>query len=217
MHDILFGNKLYFKEACVLKVEVIKGIINSNTFVVSEGKTTIIIDVGAEVSKVKQALEGKKPSAIILTHEHYDHIYYIADYALEFSCPVYCHPAIIDDLKKADYSKIFGEVKIPTNFDKFNTIANEKEFIIGDLKVKPILCPGHSVASIVFLIDQDLFTGDVLFDGTIGRTDLMPRGEELMQETLKKLLKVKFKTGWHGHGRTSTYKEQLANIKAHID
>ena len=73
-----------------MKVEVIKGIINSNTFVASEGGSVLIIESGAEVDKVLKALDGRKPNAILLTHEHYDHIFHISDYIKEFNCPIYC-------------------------------------------------------------------------------------------------------------------------------
>ena len=196
-----------------MKIDIIKGTLDSNTFIVSKGTTVLVIDAGAEIRDISDALGSRAPSAILLTHGHHDHTTHISDYASKFDCPIYCHPQIGEDLGIGQYH---GDVKDPSKFNNFKSISDENDFKVGDLKIKPILCPGHSAASIAYMINGNLFTGDVLFNGTIGRTDLMENGHELMKNTLKKLLKVKYKTAWHGHGRSSTYKEQHRNIKLHL-
>ena len=159
--------------------------IDSNTFIVEHQGTTIIVDAGAPVKKVLNALDGRKPSAILVTHNHYDHVNYLDDYANEFGC----------------------EVHAP---------KSEKQITIGSIKVEPLLCPGHSEDSVCYLIEGHLFTGDVLFSDTIGRTDFMKNGPALMQETLKRLLGIKFKEAHHGHYESSTYDEQIKNIKSFL-
>jgi len=193
-----------------MKIETIVGKIDSNTFVVQKGDTTIVIDAGATLSDLQKTLGKRRPSAILLTHEHYDHVFYL------------------DDYKKAVYDGF-----LDTNVDTFGinwasryflghkkefaceiiTPSTEDEIVIGDFKIQPILCPGHSPQSVVYLIDENLFTGDVLFSNTIGRTDLMPDGAKIMQTTLRKLLDVKFETAYHGHYEPSTYDEQQKNIR----
>ena len=200
-----------------MDIQIVKGKLQSNTFIVTKGETTIIIDAGADVDKIQEALGNKKPNAIILTHEHYDHIWCIADYAKTFDCPIYCHPSIIKWLQSGDLTYIFDSVEIPGSIGNFKPIQGDKEFTIGDFNIKPIPSPGHSIASIVFIVDDQAFTGDVLFKGTIGRTDLMVDGERLMQKSLKKLLDIKFETAHHGHGRSTSYDEQIANISKHIN
>jgi len=199
-----------------MTIQTIKGKLQSNTFVVTKGETSLIIDAGADVDKIQDILGNKKPNAIILTHEHYDHIWNIADYAKNFSCPIYCHPSIIKWLQAGNLTYVFGSVEIPESIENFKPIQDEKEFMIGDFKIKPIPSPGHSISSIVFLIDDQLFTGDVLFKGTIGRTDLMMNGEKLMQSTLKKLLDIEFESAHHGHGKSTGYDEQMGNIRMHL-
>ena len=117
-----------------------------------------------------------------MTHEHYDHVFYLDDYKKEFACPVH-------------------------------TPTTEGGIVVGDITIEPILCPGHSPQSVCYLIGDTLFTGDVLFNGTIGRTDLPGSDSALVQQTLRKLLDVKFKTAYHGHYEPSIYEEQQKNIR----
>jgi len=166
-----------------MKVQAITGHIGSNTFIAEcEGGVVLLVDAGARLADVQKALNGKKPDAILLTHEHFDHVFHLGDYRKYFDCPVH----------------------LP---------KDETEIAVGNVKIKPILCPGHSPQSVVYLIGDCLFTGDVLFSDTIGRTDLMPDGDRLMQQSLRKLLTVRFKTAYHGHYESSNFKQQQENIK----
>jgi len=165
-----------------MKVQSVVGYIDSNTFIIEHLGAVLIIDAGAPLADLQKALNGKNPDAILLTHEHFDHVYYLDQYRKQFGCPVY-------------------------------TPTNENEIVVGKIKIKPILCPGHSPKSVVYLIEDCLFTGDVLFSDTIGRTDLMKNGPILMKDTLRRLLDVKFKTAYHGHYEPSTYADQQKNIR----
>ena len=181
-----------------MTVQTVVGYYDSNTFVVEDNGTVLVIDAGAKLKDVQTALGSKKPSAVLLTHEHYDHVYYLDDYKAAFNCPVY-------------------------------TPTDEKEIVIGGITVKPMLCPGHSPNSVVYLVGDNLFTGDVLFADTIGRTDLnggfrpskatlevRAQNKAQMQAALKRLLGVKFKTAYHGHYGSSSFEEQQENIKSFI-
>jgi len=168
-----------------LKVKLIKSEEYCNTYVVTDGKTTIIIDAGATPEKLKKILNKRKPSAILQTHAHYDHVYYADTYRSDYNCPIYAPDS-------------------------------EDEITVGTIDIKPILAPGHSSDSVLYLIENHLFTGDVLFDEGIGRTDLTSGDEKSMQKSLKKLLNVKFKMAYHGHDAPSKYKSQIENIKANI-
>ena len=169
-----------------IEIKSVKGVYQSNTFAVTLDGTTLVIDAGAPVGKLVKILDGKRPAAVLMTHEHFDHTYHLEDYKKAFECPVF-------------------------------TPTDEKEITVGAIKVKPLLCPGHSPNSVVYLIEDSLFTGDVLFADTIGRTDLMPNGEQLMQKTLRELASIKFNTAYHGHGPSSTYADQQKNIAYFIE
>ena len=168
-----------------MKIQTVKGILGSNTFIVEYGGAVVLVDAGAPTVELVKTLGKRKPDAILLTHEHFDHVEYLKDYKTAFDCQV-----ISPD--------------------------DESEIVIKDLIIKPILCPGHSPKSVCYLIKDCLFTGDVLFDEGIGRTDLPGSCSETMQETLQKLLTVKFTTAYHGHDDPSTYEQQQKNIRSYL-
>jgi len=193
-----------------MKIQTIVGHFSSNTFVVEHLGKIVIIDAGAPFDKVKKALGSKQPDAILITHSHFDHVYYLKDYKANFGCPVF---APTDDTTAQGSELSEGSLK---------------EICLGELKIKPILCPGHSPDSVVYLLEDCLFTGDVLFEDTIGRTDLTPNAqratpelikenERLMQQSLRKLFDTKFKMAYHGHGEPSTYEDQRKNIKSFLN
>ena len=168
-----------------MKIQTVKGILESNTFIVEDGEAVVLIDAGASTVELVKTLGKRIPNVILLTHEHFDHVHYLKDYQIKFNCPVFSP----DD---------------------------ETEIVIKDLKIKPILCPGHSPKSVCYLIKDCLFTGDVLFDEGIGRTDLPGSCPETMQKTLQKLLTVKFAAAYHGHDDPSTYEQQQKNIRKYL-
>jgi|GEM_PF-1748502 len=222
-----------------MNVRTIKGIYNSNTFIVESADTVIIVDAGAPLAVLCDVLGDRKPDAVLLTHEHFDHIFHIADYCRVFACPIYCHVATLTELKDKNAGAPFSvhgfEIKIPDSLDNFIALSKNCTFAVGQgeelINVQTIASPGHSLGSVVYLLksynskasdeisdtDRLLFTGDVLFAKTIGRTDLIPYGPELMQKTLAALKKVKFDTAYHGHGKSSTYSAQQDNIDSFIN
>jgi glyoxylase-like metal-dependent hydrolase (beta-lactamase superfamily II) len=192
------------------KIKIIKGNYDgNNAFIISKNETAIIVDAGATLKAIIDGLESlsltnQNVKGILITHRHFDHITNIADYMKTFNCPIFAsvltHPNIIKS-------------------KNFKAIINEDEFEIDNIKIKPIISPGHSEDCICFLIDGNLITGDVLFNSDIGNI-FQENGKLPYLETLKKLSHIKFQTAYHGHdynGNTSTYKEQSANIIKHIN
>jgi len=205
-----------------MRVKAVQGIIGSNTFIVQTESTTILVDAGARAEDIKSVLNGIIVDAVLLTHEHYDHVFYSADYCDIFGCPIYCHQETKNELITGELNSFLARIPERIQTPAVISVIPE-EIVIGDLQVRTIHCPGHSAGSVIYLINQvgdnkeiNAFTGDVLFANTIGRTDLMDNGPELMQQTLKNLLEVRFDIAYHGHSRNSTYQEQQANIKRFI-
>jgi len=205
-----------------MQVKTIKGIYQSNTFILENGGTCIIVEAGAPIEALKKTLAGKNPSAIFLTHEHFDHVARIAAYSSTFpDCPVYCHPATLAELADGEINRFLGgfagvEVETPVSFKSFHALADNQTIDIKPFQIKAIFAPGHSDGSVVYIINNNIFTGDVLFEGNIGRTDLVPNGGEQMQKTLRKLQTLEFEKAYHGHGEPSSFAEQQMNIANHI-
>ena len=200
-----------------MDIKTIKGIYESNTYIAEQDNVCILIEAGAPL----KSLGNIKPAAIFLTHEHFDHVFHIAKYAEAFECPIYCHPATLEELKTGAFNNTFSamtgfHVEAP-KFTKFKTLAANQIITIGPFEIKAVFAPGHSAGSVVYLINNNLFTGDVLFRNSIGRTDFMPNGPELMQQSLRLLQNLKFETSYHGHGSPCSFTAQQRNILAFLE
>ena len=185
----------------------------TNCYIVADPatKAAAIIDPGDDSSLIMEyiASEGLKPQVIFLTHGHYDHTMAVDDLATAFSIPAYIHEKEVDISGKSPYT--FLPVADTRYYD------DGDQFHVGELLFTVLHTPGHSRGSVCLQVEDCLFTGDVLFADTIGRTDYMQNGAKLMQDTLKKLLNVKFTTAYHGHGVSSSYEEQQKNIHNFIE
>ncbi len=136
-----------------------------NCYLVSdeEGRG-VIIDPGYEADRILRAVkEGNLDiKAIFLTHGHFDHIGAVKPLAQALNCPVYLHPK---------------EVTLPPYLTQGLLYYTEEyrqgdEISGGDLTFRVIETPGHTEGSVCLLCEDHLFTGDTLFAGSCGRTDL---------------------------------------------
>lgn len=162
---------------------VVVGPIETNCYLVSDKKTkeAVIIDPGDEPEKIFNAIKENnfKPKFILLTHKHPDHIG-----ALE---------ALRSDL---------GNIKV-------GPWEKDGEIKIRDIKIKTIATPGHTPDSMCFIVDSNIFSGDTLFKGGIGRTDLEGGDYNQIQKSLKRLMQFpdNFKV-FPGHGPETTIDEE---------
>jgi glyoxylase-like metal-dependent hydrolase (beta-lactamase superfamily II) len=161
-----------------IKVFVVN-MLQENTYVVrGDGDSCVIIDPGflgyAENEKVLGYLSGLKPGAVLLTHGHMDHVYGAAAVQKRFGIPVYMSP---EDIKTMDYYDRVSKFGLPVPDRGFTTTPVKDGDTIGaaGLRFKVIGTPGHSPGSVCWLLEDEktMFTGDTLFAGAIGRTDLI--------------------------------------------
>ena len=186
-----------------------------NTYLlISTNNEAILIDGAcystSEQEQLSNYLEKNKITLVrhILTHSHIDHILgakYIQDtYGIK---PEIHKAGLLFWQSASEYASVFGlTVAEPTLPDLF--LDENSEIKLGDNIIKTIYCPGHADGSICFYIpDQDtLFSGDVLFAGSIGRTDLPTGDMNLLLKSIKeKLLILPDKTVvFPGHGAATT-------------
>ncbi|MBB5354474.1 glyoxylase-like metal-dependent hydrolase (beta-lactamase superfamily II) [Anoxybacillus mongoliensis] len=188
------------------------GPLQTNAYVLAhENGTCLIFDPGSEGRKLIQYIEenGWTPLAVLLTHAHFDHIGAVDDVRNHWSIPVYVHKKeqhwLTDPMKNG--SLLFmGEAIITNDADVF--VEGEKTLTIGPFCIQLLETPGHSPGSLSYYIEdaQVVVSGDVLFSGSIGRTDL-PGGsyEQLLQSIHRKLLILPEETVvLCGHGSETT-------------
>jgi hydroxyacylglutathione hydrolase len=136
----------------------------------------LLIDPGDEPDTLKQALEelGATVEAILITHCHFDHVGAVAEMARHTKAPVYCPAGEVQILEN-----INDFVRFP-GFGPFESYTPEKTVSGGDkltlagFEIDVLSTPGHSPDHVTYSIpaEQAIFSGDVLFQGSIGRTDL---------------------------------------------
>lgn len=152
--------------------------------------------------------EGLTPAAILLTHGHVDHIYGVAELLDHYDIPVYLSaedaPTLVYDKRM---SRLLRQPEPRVDF-KYNDITDGQLIKAAGLEFEVIRTPGHSPGGSCFLERREkiMFTGDTLFAGTIGRTDL-EGGEydDLIRSIMEKLMFLDPDiTIIPGHGGTST-------------
>ncbi len=185
--------------------------LDANVYIVSKDGKCLIIDSGAFKYDVIKAVGGDEVIGVLLTHGHYDHSCHCLDYAKFFKCKIYASKDIKETLTNPDmiYSE-HGETI--DDFSNFEFIDEDKTIKIGNFEVECYHCPGHSRCCECYIIDGKLFSGDVLFEKGIGRTDLNGGDRKEMYDSIYKLEKLSFDEAYSGHGEKSTHEEQLKNI-----
>lgn len=175
-------------------------------------KEACLIDPGADAGRLKKFLSkhGLILKYIINTHGHGDHIAANGS----FDCPVYIHRLDKDYLKdpEKNLSKFF--IFSVTSPEPKRLLEDDDTVILGELKLRVIHTPGHTPGSVSIKTDGILFTGDTLFRGGVGRTDLYGGDEGLLMKSIKEKLLV-FDDEiivYPGHGESSTIGEEKANF-----
>lgn len=201
-----------------LKTSYVENEYGQKTYVIADGKTAVVIDAGADIASIKEALGGLKPSAVFITHCHFDHILHIGDYAREFDCPIYLHNAGEAFLSDASLnaSEQFGCAQI-FSAKNVKKLSGGEAFTFGEIVVKTIRTPGHSRDGMCFLVGASnklpiLFSGDTVFARAVGRADLPTGSERDLISSLEKLLNLNFGDVFAGHNQKSNKKEQEHNI-----
>lgn len=193
------------------------GPLQTNAYILADAdQTCVIFDPGSEGEKLVRYIEekGYKPLAILLTHAHFDHIGAINEVVEKWAVPVYIHENekewLADPLLNGSAYFIGKQVKVGYVPQCLQT---RKPLTIGSFTFELLETLGHSPGSVSYYCQKigAVFSGDVLFAGSIGRTDL-PGGnyDELMQSIHDRLLLLPEETVvLPGHGRETTLEAEM--------
>jgi glyoxylase-like metal-dependent hydrolase (beta-lactamase superfamily II) len=177
-----------------LDVEMLTvGAIAENCFLLRRqgSDRLLVVDPGEEAERILAAAgEIGEVEAILLTHCHFDHIGAVAPVAAATGAPVYC-PAIevpvLADIMAFVPWEGFGPFE---SYDADETVAGGETLELAGLELDVIFTPGHSPGHVTYSVrgEDAIFSGDVLFQGSIGRVDLPGGDEPTLIESIGTLL-----------------------------
>jgi glyoxylase-like metal-dependent hydrolase (beta-lactamase superfamily II) len=166
-----------------LDVEMLTvGPIAENAFLVrpAGGDQLVVVDPGEEPERLLAAIEatGAEVDAILLTHTHFDHVGAVAPLARATGAPVYVpvlEKAVLADIMSFVPFEGFGPYE---SWDAEETVAGGEALELAGLTLDVIFTPGHSPGHVTYSVrgEDAIFSGDVLFQGSVGRVDL-PGGD----------------------------------------
>jgi hydroxyacylglutathione hydrolase len=202
----------------IVVVGALGGEIETNCylFYCEASRACAIIDPGAEPGKIFAAVADLelKPALILNTHGHIDHIGANRDMKDKYGVPIYLHSAdapMLKIMERVELGLVFGSRDLPSP-DRL--LVDGDEIAVGGKALRAIHTPGHTPGSVSFLGDGLLFSGDTLFCGGVGRTDLEGGSwKELDRSIREKLFALPGGTVvLPGHGPwTTVEQEKLSN------
>ena len=187
------------------------GLFQGNCFIVGceTTKEAMIVDPGDDAANILSVLEreGLTAKLIVLTHEHIDHIGAVEAVRQATKAPVAMHPIAYEyTAYQSDMAMMWLGRPLPRMNEPEMWLEEGQEISVGKLKFQVLFCPGHSAGHICLYGEGVLFSGDVLFQLSIGRFDLPGGdGQELFRSIRDKLFALPDETlVLPGHGPTTT-------------
>ncbi|MCW3034297.1 MAG: beta-lactamase domain protein [Solirubrobacterales bacterium] len=170
------------------------GAVQENSYIVradAQASRAVIIDPGDEAERLLAAATdlGVTIEAVLLTHTHFDHIGAVAPVARATGAPVYC--PVIEQPVLADVMRW-----VPPGFGPFesyeadHTVAGGEHLDLAGMGIDVIFTPGHSPGHVTYAFDGALLSGDVLFQGSVGRVDLPGGDWPTLERSIEGLLRA---------------------------
>jgi hydroxyacylglutathione hydrolase len=197
------------------------GMLQCNCYVLAQrpGSDAIVVDPGQRaMAQLRRILDEHRltPAAVLLTHGHIDHIWSAQKVADTYGCPAYIHPEdrfmLTDPIK--DFGPRIGQLLFGAMFREPKQVVeldrDGDKIDLGGITVAVDHTPGHTRGSVVFRVENGpnelVFTGDTLFQKSVGRTDLPGgSGRDLLGSIVTKLLVLDDDTVvLPGHGESTT-------------
>ena len=188
----------------------------SNSYLILSGNQAALIDAGVSAKTLLDTLkaEGAELKYILLTHGHFDHTLTADALREQTGAKLLVHQSdaeMLGDATKSALAIFMG--RDDTIKDADGLLKDKDTVTVGDVVLKAIHTPGHSMGSLCYLADGALFTGDTLFDGGFGRFDLYGGDFDTLKGSLNGLAELDGSLEiYPGHGGTTVLDKALKRI-----
>lgn len=191
------------------------GPIGTNCYVVrgdAAASEAVVVDPSGDATELRLTLArlGAKCSAILVTHGHWDHLVGVADLAEGTGAPVHMPEG---ERALLEIPESFTPASVPLRaYVPDVLLAGGETIEAADISFEVLAVPGHSPAHLAYHADACLFSGDVLFAGSVGRTDLPGADWDTLLASIRTLVE-RFPPDtvvYPGHGPTTTLGDELA-------
>jgi hydroxyacylglutathione hydrolase len=170
------------------------GPVQENSYIVradAQASKALMVDPGDEPERLLEAVDalGVEIEAILVTHCHFDHIGAVAPLARATGAPVYC-----PQIERGVLADVMSWV--PPGFGPFesyeaeHTLAGGERINLAGIDVEVMFTPGHSPGHLTYVVPGALLSGDVLFQGSVGRVDLPGGDWATLERSIESLLTV---------------------------
>jgi hydroxyacylglutathione hydrolase len=193
------------------------GPIGTNCYVVRadrQATEAVIVDPGADAAELRLRLarDGLRCVAILVTHTHYDHIGAVAELAEATEAPVYAPDGEADVLERPE--DVYAPMGIHLRGRRPDVrLQGDETLDVAGIHFESMLVPGHSPAHLAFAAEGAVFSGDVLFAGSVGRVDLPGGDWDTLLASIRSMAeRLPPETVVHpGHGPATTIGDELAH------
>lgn len=194
-------------------IKMISPFLDTNCYLIINNNKALVIDPCVDY-KILVKKHNVVINAVLLTHGHIDHFYKINTF-LNKGITFYLHKDTIiklDDANKNCSAFIGEETIVDISKENIVKIYDSFKFEINDLNIKTIATPGHTNDSVSFVVGNNLFSGDALFKGSVGRVDLPTSNQLSMTNTIQifKNMKIDYLI-YPGHGEDTNLKYEKNN------
>lgn len=186
---------------------LVLGALDTNCYLVDDGQggPVVVIDPAGEADRILVALDGSPLAAVVLTHGHFDHLGAASELLTERPAPLMAHALDAEGITSTigTGGAMFGFDYVAPAAERL--LGEGEAITAGDLALTVLHTPGHTPGSICLLAGENLFSGDTLFAGSVGRTDFPGGDPQAMRRSVARLAALPDVTRIHpGHGPSST-------------